>query len=67
MERLNMMKFTLMQETKELKKTPRIRTLEKRGKRTYNPDKPPIFTIVNRETGYSVFIVLKNLFKKKVH
>jgi len=37
--------------------------LKRRGRGTYDVDKPPIFTIVNRETGYTVFLVLKNLQK----
>ena len=37
--------------------------MKRRGRGTYDVDKPPIFTIVHRETGYTVFLVLKNLRK----
>lgn len=56
-----------MLEIKELKKTPRTRALKKRSRGTYQGDKPPVFTIVNRETGYTIFNVVKNLSKKIVN
>ena len=37
--------------------------MKKRGRGTYDTDKPPIFTIVHRKTKYTIFLVLKNLRK----
>ncbi|MDR1818680.1 MAG: IS1595 family transposase [Methanobrevibacter sp.] len=55
-------------EIKELKKKipfeepPRKRALKRKG--TYEKDKPPIFTIVHRESKHTILLVLKNLRKK---
>jgi transposase-like protein len=38
--------------------------LKKRGRGTYDVDKPPVFTVVHREIGYTIFLVLENLRKK---
>ena len=35
--------------------------MKKRGRGTYKGDKPPIITIVERATGYTIFSVEKNL------
>jgi hypothetical protein len=56
-------------EIKELKKKfhykpPRKRALKRKGRGTYEKDKPPIFTIVHRESKHTILLVLKNLRKK---
>ena len=45
------------------KNNPRVRGLKQRGRGTWDKDKPPILTIVDRKTGQTIFNVVKNLSK----
>jgi transposase-like protein len=40
--------------------------LKKRGRGTYDTDKPPVVTTVHRESKYTTFDVVKNLSKKLI-
>jgi transposase-like protein len=46
---------------------PRSRALKKRGRGTYKTDKPPIITIVHRESTFTIFRIQKNLSKDIVN
>lgn len=41
--------------------------MKKRGRGTYATDKPPVITIVHRESKFTIFSVQKNLSKNIVH
>jgi transposase-like protein len=45
---------------------PRKRGLRKRGRGTYDADKPPVVTTVHRESKYTTFDVEKNLSKSLI-
>lgn len=47
--------------SKGIKNEPRTQGLKRRGRGTYKTDKPPIITIVERNTGYTIFSVAKQL------
>jgi len=53
--------------TKGLKKHPRTRGLKLRGRGTYNKDKPPIISIIERGTKNTILAVEKNLSKGLIH
>lgn len=40
--------------------------MKRRGRGTWDVDKPPIITIVERKTKYTIFFVAKNLSKKLI-
>ncbi|MBM4241605.1 MAG: IS1595 family transposase [Euryarchaeota archaeon] len=52
---------------KVLKKHPRQRGLKLRGRGTYDKDKPPIITMIERGTRKTILIVEKNLSKDLIH
>ena len=45
---------------------PRKRGLKKRGRGTYDTDKPPVLTTVHRKSKYTTFDVEKNLSKELI-
>ncbi len=52
---------------KDLKKESRTRGLKQRGRGTYEKDKPPVITMVERGTRNTILTVEKNLSKELIH
>jgi transposase-like protein len=66
------MKCISQQEIKELKKNSqenptRKRGLKLRGRGTYAKYKPPIISIVSKNSGQVIFRVVHNISKKLIH